>query len=146
MEIFGYSSHLQRWIEVGNSGMFRPEMLTPMGFPPNIRVIAWGLSLERPTMIKYGISNIRDLVGPRMQLQLIIDNPVLQYSGSYIVRCDLGVDGVDGKHVVEPPHIFITHSLQEAKQLCKQLYPKPVLCTYYSSSMDALEAYRSLVC
>ena len=29
----------------GNSGMFRPEMLRPMGLPPGVRVIAWGLSL-----------------------------------------------------------------------------------------------------
>jgi hypothetical protein len=25
--------------------MFRPEMLRPMGLPPGVRVIAWGLSL-----------------------------------------------------------------------------------------------------
>jgi phenylalanyl-tRNA synthetase alpha chain len=36
-----------KWIEIGNSGMFRPEMLRPMGLPENVRVIAWGLSLER---------------------------------------------------------------------------------------------------
>ena len=42
-----------RWVEIGNSGMFRPEMLLPMGLPEDVRVIAWGLSLERPTMIKY---------------------------------------------------------------------------------------------
>jgi hypothetical protein len=50
-------------MEVGNSGMFRPEMLEPMGLPPDVRVIAWGLSLERPTMILYKIGNIRDLFG-----------------------------------------------------------------------------------
>jgi len=33
--------------------MFRPEMLEPMGFPKDIRVHGWGLSLERPTMIRY---------------------------------------------------------------------------------------------
>ncbi|KAH8046778.1 hypothetical protein JL721_12303 [Aureococcus anophagefferens] len=49
-------------------GMFRPEMLAPMGFPPNARVIAWGLSLERPTMIKYRIANIRDLFGHKADL------------------------------------------------------------------------------
>ena len=53
---------------IGNSGMFRPEMLAPMGPPPNVRVIAWGLSLERPTMIKYRISNIRDLFGHKADL------------------------------------------------------------------------------
>ena len=24
---------LNKWVEIGNSGMFRPEMLRPMGFP-----------------------------------------------------------------------------------------------------------------
>ncbi|CAG8707982.1 18096_t:CDS:10, partial [Racocetra persica] len=51
---------LGKWVEIGNSGMFRPEMLEPMGLDPDVRVIAWGLSLERPTMIKYGINNIRE--------------------------------------------------------------------------------------
>ena len=34
-----------------------------MGLPKDVRVIAWGLSLERPTMIKYHVDNIRDLFG-----------------------------------------------------------------------------------
>lgn len=38
---------LDKWVEVGNSGMFRPEMLLPMGLPEDVSVIAWGLSLER---------------------------------------------------------------------------------------------------
>ena len=42
-----YSKELDKWIEVGNSGMFRPEMLRPMGIPPGVNVIAWGLGLER---------------------------------------------------------------------------------------------------
>ena len=42
-----YSEELEKWIEVGNSGMFRPEMLRPMGLPEDVSVIAWGLSLER---------------------------------------------------------------------------------------------------
>ena len=59
---------MKKWIEIGNSGVFRPEMLAPMGLPPNVRVIAWGLSLERPTMIKYRIDNIRDLFGHKAEL------------------------------------------------------------------------------
>ncbi len=55
-------------MEVGNSGMFRPEMLQPMGLPPDVNVIAWGLSLERPTMILYGIDNIRDLFGHKVSV------------------------------------------------------------------------------
>ena len=31
----------------GPSGVFRPEMLLPMGLPEDVVVIAWGLSLER---------------------------------------------------------------------------------------------------
>lgn len=42
-----YHEGLEKWVEIGNSGMFRPEMLRPMGLPADVRVIAWGLSLER---------------------------------------------------------------------------------------------------
>ena len=38
---------LDKWMEIGNSGMFRPEMLLPMGLPEDVNVIAWGLALER---------------------------------------------------------------------------------------------------
>lgn len=76
MEIFCYHNGLKKWIEVGNSGVFRPEMLLPMGIPEKVNVIAWGLSLERPTMIKYGINNIRDLVGPRVNLQMVHENGI----------------------------------------------------------------------
>ncbi|KAK0543347.1 Phenylalanyl-tRNA synthetase, beta subunit, cytoplasmic, partial [Tilletia horrida] len=48
LEIFSYHK-----VEIGNSGMFRPEMLRPMGLPDGVNVLGWGLSLERPTMIRY---------------------------------------------------------------------------------------------
>ncbi|XP_011810080.1 PREDICTED: phenylalanine--tRNA ligase alpha subunit isoform X2 [Colobus angolensis palliatus] len=76
MEVFSYHQGLKKWVEVGNSGVFRPEMLLPMGLPENVSVIAWGLSLERPTMIKYGINNIRDLVGHKVNLQMVYDSPL----------------------------------------------------------------------
>ncbi|KAG7544537.1 Phenylalanyl-tRNA synthetase class IIc alpha subunit [Arabidopsis suecica] len=76
MEIFSYHEGLGKWVEIGNSGMFRPEMLLPMGLPEDVRVIAWGLSLERPTMILYGIDNIRDLFGHKVDLDLIKRNPI----------------------------------------------------------------------
>ncbi|CAI8042888.1 Phenylalanine--tRNA ligase alpha subunit [Geodia barretti] len=73
MEVFSYHEGLGKWVEVGNSGMFRPEMLLPMGLPREVSVIAWGVSLERPTMIKYrseqhsrvGRSQGRSANGPR---------------------------------------------------------------------------------
>eukprot|EP00897_Mesotaenium_endlicherianum_P004012 jgi/Mesen1/3639/ME000020S03171 len=76
MEIFSYHEELKKWVEVGNSGMFRPEMLRPMGLPEDVSVIAWGLSLERPTMILYHIDNIRDLFGHKVDLKLIRSNPI----------------------------------------------------------------------
>ncbi|KAL7751354.1 Phenylalanyl-tRNA synthetase, beta subunit, cytoplasmic [Sorochytrium milnesiophthora] len=79
MEIFSYHSGLQRYVEIGNSGCFRPEMLLPLGLPKGVRVIAWGLSLERPTMIKYGIDNIRDLLGHKVDLGMIAQNPICRF-------------------------------------------------------------------
>lgn len=82
MEIFSYHEGFGKWVEIGNSGMFRPEMLLPMGLPEDVRVIAWGLSLERPTMIMYGIDNIRDMFGHKVDLGLIKRNPL----------CRLGIE------------------------------------------------------
>ncbi|KAF5567441.1 phenylalanyl-trna synthetase alpha chain, partial [Fusarium pseudoanthophilum] len=75
MEIFSYHEGLGKLVEIGNSGMFRPEMLEPMGLPKDMRVFGWGLSLERPTMIKYKISNIRELLGHKVDLNFIERNP-----------------------------------------------------------------------
>ena len=47
MEIFAFHPGLDKWVEIGNSGVFRPEMLSPMNLPADVNVIAWGLSLER---------------------------------------------------------------------------------------------------
>ena len=84
LEVFGYHTGLGRWIEVGNSGMFRPEMLEPMGFSKEVVAIAWGLSLERPTMIKYGISNIRDLLGHKVDLRTIQTHPICRFDNTEI--------------------------------------------------------------
>jgi phenylalanyl-tRNA synthetase alpha chain len=78
MEIFSYHKGLNKLVEIGNSGMFRPEMLEAMGLPKDMRVFGWGLSLERPTMIKYGISNIRELLGHKVDLGFIKRNPAVR--------------------------------------------------------------------
>lgn len=78
MEIFSYHHGLRKLVEIGNSGMFRPEMLEAMGLPREMRVFGWGLSLERPTMIKYGISNIRELLGHKVDLAFIERNPAVR--------------------------------------------------------------------
>lgn len=78
MEVFGYHQGLGKWVEIGNSGMFRPEMLRSMGLPKDLRVYGFGLSLERPTMIKYKVSNIRDLLGHKVDLGFIESNAAVR--------------------------------------------------------------------
>ncbi|PVU92954.1 hypothetical protein BB559_003526 [Furculomyces boomerangus] len=76
LEIFSWHEGFQKWVEIGNSGLFRPEMLRPLGVDPGVRIIGFGLSLERPTMIKYGIDNIRALVGHKIDLNMVEKNPI----------------------------------------------------------------------
>ena len=47
------------WAEVGGAGLFRPEMLEPLGV--KVPVIAWGLGVDRLAMIRLGIDDIRDI-------------------------------------------------------------------------------------
>ena len=78
MEIFGYNERLGKEVEIGNSGVFRPEMLRPMGVPEDVTVIAWGLGLERITLQTFGMSNIRDLFGEKMDINATLKkNPVV---------------------------------------------------------------------
>ena len=102
LEIFAFHPQLKKWVEVGNSGMFRPEMLEPMGFPKDVHVHGWGISLERPTMIRYahtfshgcnmfvrfadfslmrsyGINNIRTLVGHKVSLESVERSPAVRF-------------------------------------------------------------------
>ena len=41
MEVFGYHPELKKWTELGNSGMFRPEMLRPMGKLVIVIILSW---------------------------------------------------------------------------------------------------------
>ncbi len=75
MEIFGYHDALAKWVEIGNSGIFRPETTLPLGLKQN--VIAWGLALERAAMILFGVDDIRKVMGASTDLQWIRDFPEL---------------------------------------------------------------------
>ena len=48
-----------QWMELGGSGLFRPEVTEPVGVKNP--VLAWGLGLERLAMLKFGLTDIRDL-------------------------------------------------------------------------------------
>src|SRR3989338_3256420 len=55
-----YAKHPEiGWIELGGSGMFRPEMMKPLGVDKP--VIAWGIGLGRVAMFKLGLKDIRQL-------------------------------------------------------------------------------------
>ncbi|MCW3980706.1 MAG: phenylalanine--tRNA ligase subunit alpha [Candidatus Bathyarchaeota archaeon] len=56
-----YVPKLKRWIELCGMGMFRPEVLAPMGI--KYPVLAWGGGLERIAMIELGLNDIRQLYG-----------------------------------------------------------------------------------
>jgi len=48
-----------KWMELGGSGIFRPEVTEPIGIKNP--VLAWGLGLERLAMLKFGLTDIRKL-------------------------------------------------------------------------------------
>ncbi|MBP1945223.1 phenylalanyl-tRNA synthetase alpha chain [Methanobacterium petrolearium] len=54
-----YLPEKESWIELGGSGMFRPEVLEPLGV--ETPVAAFGLGIERLAMIRLGIKDIRML-------------------------------------------------------------------------------------
>ncbi len=70
-----YFEEKKEWLEMGGSGIFRPEVTEPLGI--KCPVLAWGLSLERPIMLKLGLSDIRQLCY-RNDLKLLRDVPLWQ--------------------------------------------------------------------
>lgn len=48
-----------QWMELGGSGIFRPEVTEPVGI--KTPVLAWGLGLERLAMLKFELSDMREL-------------------------------------------------------------------------------------
>ena len=47
------------------------EMMRPVRFHENLLVIDWGLSLEHPVMIRYGINNILQLMDHKVNPQSV---------------------------------------------------------------------------
>jgi len=68
-ELFGTHPETGELIEVGNSGIFRPEMLEPLGVEAD--VMAWGLALERLMMLVTGAEDIRDVHGTLVDLEYL---------------------------------------------------------------------------
>lgn len=54
-----YLEEKESWIELGGAGMFRPEVLKPLGIDKP--ALAFGLGIERLAMIRYDVEDIRML-------------------------------------------------------------------------------------
>jgi phenylalanyl-tRNA synthetase alpha chain len=58
-EALVYHEGRGEWIEILGAGMFRPELLIPLGI--KYPVLAWGIGLSRLIMLKLGVEDIRML-------------------------------------------------------------------------------------
>jgi len=54
-----YHKERGEWVEVLGAGMFRPELLRPLGV--RHPVLAWGIGLSRIVMMKLGLEDIREI-------------------------------------------------------------------------------------
>lgn len=59
VDVMVYMESRGKWIEMGGSGIFRPEVTEPFGCKHP--VLAWGLGIERLAMLRLGFSDIRQL-------------------------------------------------------------------------------------
>jgi phenylalanyl-tRNA synthetase alpha chain len=74
-ELFGRHPETGELIEIGNSGIFRPEMLDPLDVDAD--VMAWGLALERLLMLMTGFEDIRDVHGTLCDVEFLRDAEVV---------------------------------------------------------------------
>jgi phenylalanyl-tRNA synthetase alpha chain len=58
-EVHIFMESRQDWVEMGGSGLFRPEVTRPLGIEN--RVLAWGLGLDRLAMLQYGVKSLSEL-------------------------------------------------------------------------------------
>lgn len=59
VDVMVYMPERGKWLEMGGSGIFRPEVTEPLGCKHP--VLAWGLGIERLAMLRLGFADIRDL-------------------------------------------------------------------------------------
>jgi phenylalanyl-tRNA synthetase alpha chain len=54
-----YNETLEKWVELFGMGVFRPQVTKALGIQNP--VLAWGGGLERIAMLRYGLTDVRDL-------------------------------------------------------------------------------------
>ncbi len=60
-----YHEGKREWLEILGAGIFRPELLRPLGI--RYPVLAWGVGLSRLIMARLGLEDIRDLFNNDLQ-------------------------------------------------------------------------------
>ncbi len=65
VEVQIYHEKKKRWLELGGAGVFRKEVVRPLGIEAN--VLAWGLGGERPFFIKKELDDIRTIYKNSME-------------------------------------------------------------------------------
>ncbi|WP_435334633.1 phenylalanine--tRNA ligase subunit alpha [Haloarchaeobius sp. TZWWS8] len=75
-ELFGEHPRTGELVEIGNSGIFREEVLRPLGVECD--VMAWGLALERLLMLTHGFEDIRDVHGTLSDLEFLRNAEVIR--------------------------------------------------------------------
>ncbi|MFT4312874.1 MAG: phenylalanine--tRNA ligase subunit alpha [Candidatus Woesearchaeota archaeon] len=75
VEALYYDEKRGTWLELINSGIFRPESLAPYGITQP--VIAWGLGLERLAMLLLEQGKLKDIIGPQSDLKWLRNYPVI---------------------------------------------------------------------
>ena len=65
VEVQIYHEKKKRWLELGGAGVFRKEVVRPLGIDAN--VLAWGLGGERPFFIKKELDDIRTIYKNSME-------------------------------------------------------------------------------
>jgi phenylalanyl-tRNA synthetase alpha chain len=60
-----YNNELDKWVEMGGMGIFRPEVTQPLGL--DNPVLAWGVGIERIAMLRFGLDDVRDLYGNNLR-------------------------------------------------------------------------------
>ena len=64
VDVVVYMESRKKWLEMGGAGNFRPEVTLPLGCKQP--VLAWGLGIERLAMLRFGLSDIRELYRPSL--------------------------------------------------------------------------------
>ena len=59
-----YNERLGKWVELFGMGIFRPEVTRPLKIKN--QVLAWGGGLERIAMLRFGLSDVRELYNNKL--------------------------------------------------------------------------------